>query len=432
MALLTRILSNGKIQGSISVPRSGSLLHRYMICSALAGGKSGLERIDVPSDVQVTKACLGTLGLGQKGLGEGNFIYRLECQESDSTYKFLMPIAGACGKSCIYSLRGNLRFVSMDQFYKVLRTHGLKREEISPDLVKVTGQLTAGTYILPGVSDGQALSGLLMALPLLKEKSTVMVEKKPQSEPYVDMTIEIMRRFGIEIEELRDQNGLARVIKIPGGQSYIPAQIDPRIEGDWTLAAYWLAGAAISGGRVTCTNLDMNSLQGDRRIINILQLIGANVEVQTHDDADCEAGGEEIYWSDVTVDGGRLKGINIDAQDIADLLAPVMLLAAAAEGVSIIKNAESLRNSSELVKNIVEVMSQLGAQITEVQDGLLIAGNGGAPFAGGRTSSHRDYHIAMLAALVSCAAEKDMILENADAVSRVYPGFFDELERLKK
>ena len=430
MAILTRILSTEKISGEVEVPRAGSILHRLLICSALSGSRSKLDKIDVSKDVQVTRDCLGTLGLGLSGVADGNFTYRLECQESDSTYKFLMPIAGAFGKNCIYSLRGNLRFVSMEQFYKVLRTHGLKHEEISPDLVKVTGQLTAGTYILPGVSDGQALSGLLMALPVLKEKSTVMVEKKPQSEPYVEMTIEIMRRSGIEIEELKDQNGLDRVYRIPGGQHY-NLMPDARVEGDWTLAAYWLTGAAICGTKVTCTNLNMDSLQGDKRILNILQLFGVNVEVSSHSEPDAVLEGEDVYWSDITVNGGRLRGINIDAQDISELLVPAVVLACMADGVSIIKNAENLRISPDVVNHIVTVMSELGAEITEVQDGLLINGCAGAPLRGGRVKSHRDYRIAMMIGLASCAAGREIILENADAVERIYPGYFEELERLK-
>lgn len=403
-----------------------------MICSALSGKEPGDINVTNESrDINATKKCLGVLDIGKDGVSNENFVYRLECEDSDTTYKFLLPIAGAFGKTCMYSLRGNLVFTSMDQFYKVLRTHGVKREEIRPDLIKVTGQLTAGTFIFPGVSDGQALSGLLMALPLLKEKSAVMVEKKPQSEMYVDMTINVMKRAGIQIEVLKDQNGLARIYRIPGGQKYDLGDIPP-LEGDWELAAYWLTGAAISGGTVKCSNLNTGSLQGDRRILRILELFGAGITEEKHVEADTEENGEEVFWSDITVRGGKLKGINIDASDIPDLLAHVILLASAADGVSIIKNAVNLQMSQDRVRQLIQVMSGIGAEVTEVPDGLLIAGSGGGTFLGGRIATRNDYRIAMMGAIVSGICRRGVILEHADIVERTYPQFFDELERLKQ
>ena len=431
MGLITRIISNEPINGTIKVPQAGSILHRYMICSALSGQDPEFICTNDSKDIRVTRNCLGVLGLGETSISDENFVYRLECGESDTTYKFMLPIAGAFGKTCIYALRGNLVFTSMDQFYRVLRTHGIKRDEIRPDLVKVTGQLTAGTYIFPGVSDGQALSGLLMALPLLKEKSAVMVEKKPQSEMYVDMTISMMRRAGISIEVLKDQNGLARVYRIPGGQRYDMKEV-PAIEGDWELAAYWLTGAAVSNGTVTCTDLNTASLQGDRRILRILELFGAKTEEKKHERADAWEEGEPVFWSDITVKGGNLKGTNIDASDIPDLLTHVVLLASAAEGVSIIKNPVSIGMDADRVRALTSVMTELGAQITEVPDGLLIDGSGGKQLFGGRVGTHHDYRLAMMGTLAAGMCRKGVILEQADAVERTYPQFFEELERLKQ
>ena len=431
MGLITRIVSNEPINGTVEVPQAGSLLHRYLICCALSGLEPEFECTNDSRDIQVTRNCLGVLGLGGETISDENFVYRLECEESDSTYKFLLPIAGAYGKTCMYSLRGNLVFTSMDQFYRVLRTHGVKRDEIRPDLVKVTGRLTAGPYIFPGVSDGQALSGLLMALPLLKEKSAVMVEKKPQSEMYVDMTISMMRRAGISIEVLKDQNGLARVYRIPGGQRYEMSAV-PVIEGDWELAAYWLTGAAVSGGSITCTNMNTSSFQGDRRILRILELFGVNVSEKQHEQPDAWEEGEPVCWSDITVNGGNLKGTNIDAADIPDLLAHVLLLASAAEGVSIIKNPVSIMMGADRVRKMVGIMTELGAQITEVPDGLLIDGSGGKQLFGGRIGTDHDYRLAMLGTMAAGICRKGVILEQSDAVERTYPQFFEELERLKQ
>ena len=124
MAILSRILSNDKINGRVTPPGAAPLIHRYMICGALAGAKiPSVEEYD-PGDIRVTKKCLETLSLGNRSVSDENFTYRLECGDSDSTYKFLLPIASACGKNCIYGLRGNLVFTSMDQFFKEIgRAH---------------------------------------------------------------------------------------------------------------------------------------------------------------------------------------------------------------------------------------------------------------------------------------------------------------------
>lgn len=433
MGIITRIISNDRINGEVTVPQAGSLLHRYLIVRALSGIEGDTDFTNDSKDIRVTKQCLSVLSPAGSSISDENFIYRLECEESDLSYKFLLPIAGALGRNCIFALRGNLVFTSMDQFYKVLRTHGLKRDEIRPDLVKVTGRLTGGTYIFPGESDGQALSGLLMALPLLKDKSAVMVEKKPQSEMYVDMTIDIMRKAGISIEVQKDQNGLARIYRIPGGQQYhLDENQDKQIEGDWELAAYWFTGAAVSRGEVTCRNLNLDSLQGDRRILRILRLFGVDISETQHEAPDSYNGDEPVYWSDVRINAKNLKGTNIDAYDIPDLLAHVVLLASVADGVSIIKNAASVRMEPERVREMIALMTELGAQITEVQDGLLIAGSGGVPLSGGRVGTHHDYRLAMMAAMASGACRKPVILENSDAVERTYPLFFDELEKLKQ
>ena len=391
-----------------------------MICGALAGAKiPSVEEYD-PGDIRVTKKCLETLSLGNRSVSDENFTYRLECGDSDSTYKFLLPIASACGKNCIYGLRGNLVFTSMDQFFKVLRTHGVRREEIRSDLIKISGRLTAGTYIFPGITDGQALSGLLMALPLLNEKSAVMVEKKPQSEMYVNLTIDIMRQAGIDIEVQQEQNGLARIYRIPGGQHYSPVGV-PKEEGDWELAAYWLTGAAVCGGNITCAGMNTDSFQGDKRILKILTLFGASV---TENDSD-------TGLSDITVIAGTLKGTNIDAQDIPTLLPHVLLLASVADGVSIITNPVSLRMGPERVKNLISLMTDLGAEITEIEDGLLVAGSKGAPLYGGRANTHGDYRLALITTMAAGVCRKDVILEHSDAAEIRYPGFFEELERLK-
>ncbi len=447
MAILSREVSNRKITGTINVPQSKALLHRYLICCGLCEDHPLLDVTNESDDIKSTSKCLGCLGLGfqseadeaRKGIYtleeeshvDENGFFRINCGKSGSTYKFLMPVAGAFGKPCRFELDGSLVYDSMDQFYRVLRTHGVKREILRPDLIEVSGQMTAGTFIIPGIADGQTISGLLMALPCLKENSTVMVEKPIRSEAYVDMTIELMREAGIEIHVTKDQGKISRIYKVKGSQKY-SIKNEIRIEGDWTLAAYWLVGAAISRSSVTCTNLNIESLQGDRAILNILDKFGAHLTIKWHDNPDAVLAGNEVTWTDVTVRGDSLTAADIDAADIPDLVPAVVLLGCAADGITIIRNAMDGSFGNERLKNIIRVMTGLGAQITDTSDGLIIVGNGSVPLEGGTVNSHHDYKIAMMAAIAACISDKNIVIENPEVISKACPTFFNDLETLKR
>lgn len=445
--MITREVSNRPINGVLCVPQCKALLHRYLICCGLSTYQPVIDITNGADDIIATKKCLSRLGIGRQQsiderrsgfftLDESNecdndgFI-RLPCGQSGTTYKFLLPLAGAFNKPCRFELDGNLVYDQMDGFYRVMRTHGLRREILRPDLIEVTGQLTAGTYILPGITDGQTLSGLLMALPCLKENSTVMVENPVQSEQYVDMTIALMRQAGIDIRAAEGLGGISRVYKVRGSQYYDMGTVGD-FEGDWTLAAYWLAGAAISGGCLTCTNLDIESLQGDRQILNVLDQFGAKIQICWHDEPDINVEGQDIYWADVTAfsDGG-LAAANIDATDIPDLVAPAILLACAANGISVIRNAVGPRMDFDRMQKMINVMTSLGAQITDTPDGIIVIGNGGVPLEGGVVDSHNDHKIAMMAAVAASICRNDVVIENCEVLQNAYPTFLNDLEKLK-
>jgi 3-phosphoshikimate 1-carboxyvinyltransferase len=433
LAIITSKVSNGRLEGTVKVPQSKSLLHRYLILSGLSKYHPLIVCTNNSDDIMATKRCLVDLGLIEKESApvHEDGIYRLDCGESGSTYKFLMPIVSTFNKTCRYRLGGKLVYNPLEGFYRVLRSHGVRREVLRADEVEVSGQLTAGTFILPGYTDAQSISGLLMALPLLEENSTVMVEKKIQSEAYVNMTIELMRAAGVKVNVIGNQSKFSRVYKVEGSQHY-SVSVDTDIEGDWSLAAYWLVGAAISGGRVTCTNMDVESLQGDRYILNILDAFGANLRIKWHEEPDGWSGGRDIFWTDITVEGGDLYGIMLDGEDIPDLIPQVVLLACAAEGTTVIKNVGSLRlGESGRIKNIVKVINNLGGRIYESNNCLIIEGNGADGLVGGIVRAHNDHRIAMMAAVAAGICSDEVIIEGADAVSKSYPDFFEVLEGMK-
>ena len=420
----TRTVSNKKISGTVKVPQSKALLHRYLICSGLSKENPLIICTNDSDDVMATKRCLVDLGLenGAEAVTFSDSIYRLECTDCASTYKFLMPVACALNKKCRYQLSDRLSYNSMDSFYKALRPHGVRKDALETGLIEVSGQMTAGTFLIPGTCDGQALSGLLLALPLLKENSTVMVEKAPESESYVDMTVEIMREAGIQVNTAREEQGISRIYKVNGGQKY-DLDLGIAVEGDWSLAAFFLVSGAITGSKVTCTDMNIRSLQGDRRILKILDLFGARIEIRKSR--------EHELWHDISVCGGKLSGIRINAREIPDLIAPVMLLASAAEGVTVLKNAAGLRMSRERLGKMADVLNGLGGQAAISGNDLLIAGNSGAGLEGGTVSSNGDHRMAMMAAAAAGICKNEVIIENSDVVSKSYPGFYGELERMK-
>ena len=203
------------------------------------------------------------------------------------------------------------------------------------------------------------------------------------------------------------------VFTIAGGQKYHSPGA-ARVEGDWSNAAFWLGAGALSDGSVTCTGLDLNSRQGDRAILDILERFGARVEFDS---------------SSVTVSGGNLQAVEIDAQDIPDLVPILAVVAAAAKGTTVIRNAGRLRGKeSDRLAAVTSVMRGLGADVEETEDGLKM--HGGKTLAGGQATSWGDHRIAMAAAIAATMCTGPVEIKGAQAVNKSYPGFFDDLQML--
>jgi 3-phosphoshikimate 1-carboxyvinyltransferase len=279
------------------------------------------------------------------------------------------------------------------------------------------GKLQAGNYTLDAGVSSQFISGLLFALPILDGNSALRLSGEIESAPYVDLTAEMLQRFGIEI----DFDG--NVFRVRGNQTYkSPQKI--RVEGDWSNAAFWLCAGAISENPITCTGLDLQSKQGDRAVLEILENFGASVERGSYS---------------VTVCGGDLHATEIDARNIPDLV-PILSVAAAAAkpngniGSTVIRNAARLRiKESDRLAAVADVLNTLGANVVERRDGLEI--RGGTPLNGGIVSSWNDHRIAMSAAIAAAllpkGSENPVVITNAEAVNKSYPGFFEDLDKLK-
>lgn len=409
------------LKGEIAAIASKSMAHRYMIASALAfDAKHGIfvECHSDSEDIRATVNCLEALGAHFEKKDNGYLItpvdrekmsecMSLPCRESGSTFRFLLPVAAAFGKRTKFLQEGRLPLRPLSPLYEEMTKHGAAMSPQGANPFICEGRLTPGIYRLAGNVTSQFISGLLFALPMLDGDSRIELTSGLESKLYVDMTLQVVRQFGIRICE--EDNAYV----IPADQQYRPPE-RVIIEGDWSNAAFWLSAGAIGNNPVTMTGLDNNSLQGDKAIIRILKEFGAVIK---SDDGR------------ITVSGDNLKGIDIDASDIPDLVPALSAVAAVAEGTTRIYNAERLRlKESDRLKTVSETLNILGADVKETETGLII--NGRKELKGGTVNASGDHRIAMMAAIAAIRCRNKVTIENAEAVNKSYPAFFEDYKRL--
>lgn len=407
----------GARTGSVRVPASKSQAHRLLICAAL-GTHPVLLTLDGRSkDIDATVTCLCALGAQiepQKGallvrpiraVPEG--VCHLYCGESGSTLRFLLPVCGALGARGVFHMEGRLPERPLAPLDGQLCAHGMSLRQ-EGTLLYVSGQLTGGDFTLPGNVSSQFISGLLMALPRLHGESRLTVTGALQSAGYVGMTLDALRLAGIRVPE-----SCGRFL-LSGDQSFSLPDALP-VEGDWSSAAFFLCAGAFSAQGIRVSGLRMDSSQGDRAVLTLLRRFGAQVE---------EQGGC------VLVRRGALHGIRIDAAQIPDLVPVLAVTAAGASGRTVIENAARLRlKESDRLRTTAALLCALGAQVTELPDGLVI--EGGRPLSGGTVSACGDHRIAMSAAIAAALSSAPVTVTGAEAAEKSYPRFWDDLQALK-
>jgi len=389
-------ITPSNLSGSIPAIPSKSMAHRLFICAALADGETEVECQGTSKDIESTRACLAAMQSGCK----------LPCGESGSTLRFLLPVAAALGLDAEFHMEGRLPQRPLHPLDEQLTAHGVTLTRPQPDILKISGKLAPGEYTLPGDVSSQYISGLLFALPLLDAPSTLTVTGKIESAPYIEMTLDALRQFGVHvtIEE--------NVFHIPACGYRSPGKAV--VEGDWSNAAFWLCAGAL-GKPVTVTGLDPNSLQGDKAIFDLLAAFGAETKQEG-----------DTY----TVSPAPLKALEIDAAAIPDLVPVLSVVAAAAAGTTRIYNAQRLRlKESDRIASVKAMLEALGASVEETADGLLI--HGGKPLSGGTVDSCNDHRIAMAAAVASVICQNPVTVLGAEAVEKSYPNFWRDFQDLK-
>nr|MDD6336591.1 3-phosphoshikimate 1-carboxyvinyltransferase [bacterium] len=402
------------LSGSLQAPPSKSQAHRMAICAALADRPTRIALEQTNQDIEATLSGLAALGAGierQPGAviitpGPAPQHAVVDCRESGSTLRFLLPVAAQMGVCARFTGCGRLPERPIGPLAGALCAHGCRMD--SPHLpLQLCGRLTAGDYVLPGNISSQFITGLLFALPVLEGDSTLTLSGTLESRGYVDMTLAALAAFGIRVQSL------GNTLRVPGGQRYTsPGSL--AIEGDWSGAAAFLASGALAGP-VTVTGLDTASPQGDRAIAPLLERFGARVERV--------AGGVRVCSR------GALHGCDIDCTDFPDLVPVLAAGACLAGGCTHLTGAARLRlKESDRLETTSAMLSALGADISQTPDGLAIWGKPSLP--GGAAQSFGDHRIAMACALASIGCTGGVTLEGAGAVKKSYPAFFEDFKRL--
>lgn len=416
---MTKVLSPGPRSGGVTAPPSKSHAQRLLLCAAAGERECRVFCGDISRDVAAMAECLNALGADIREVEPGTLrvrpiqrepqaVCRLPCGESGAVLRFLLPFVGAIGARALFQREGRLPLRPLEPLDEQLRSHGMKLEERADELF-CEGTLQPGEFVLPGDVSSQFISGLLMALPLLPGESRLRVTGPIESSAYVNMTEETLRLAGISFFHSID------TYTIPGSEHpQLPGVIG--VEGDWSGAAAFLCMGAMSAAGVAVRGLDLDSVQGDRAILDLLRGFGAEVSVR-----------EER----VLVRRHVLRGQEIDGAQIPDLIPPLCALAALAEGETRIRNAARLRlKESDRLRSVASMLRALGAEIMELPDGLLIRGT--PQLRGGTVDCAADHRIVMTVAVAACGCAETVTVKDPACVEKSYPGFWEDWEGLRR
>ena len=388
--------------GEVTAISSKSDAHRLLIASALSDRPTFIRCHARSADIKFVDG-----GISVKPIKEKRKSAVLDCNESGSTIRFLLPVAASLGTNTEFTGGGRLPERPLSPLREQMEAHGVVFSPINVFPVKISGEMTSGEFTIKGNISSQFITGLLFALPLLNGNSIINVIPPVESRPYIDMTLNTLKKFGITVTEKSNS------FFIPGGQKYAsPGTVES--EGDWSNSAFFLTAGAVSG-RVTVTGLDVSSVQGDKQILTILKEMGAEITEEQ---------------GSITVKKGDLHGINIDARNIPDLVPIISVAAAAAnDGETVITGAERLKiKESDRLTAVYESFKALGVDISKTDDGLVINKTG--IVGGGAVSGYNDHRMVMALSVLSAVSSGDIILCGAEAVNKSYPNFFEDFSSL--
>lgn len=394
-------LTGGTVTGEVTVPPSKSIAHRMLISAGLACGKSRIENIYVSEDIEATAeamralgseikfngSCAEVLGCGFEHKEKNEEIF---CNESGSTLRFMIPVALSFGGSFLFKGSKRLLERPLNAYYEICKKDGISYSKTEKGVV-FSGKLKGGRYMLRGDVSSQYITGLLFALPMLKCDSEIIITTELESAGYIDLTLEALSQFGINI--IRNKNNFF----IPKNQKFKANNVT--VEGDYSQAAFYLVLNALKSN-VKLLGLNPNSRQGDKEIINVIEKM-------------------------------KNGGITLDVRQIPDLVPVITVLATQTEGITHITNAARLRiKESDRLSAITSELKKMGADIKEEADGLIIKGK--TKLKGAEVYAHNDHRIAMSLAVAGTVSEGETVIKNAECVKKSYGAFWQDFSGLKK
>lgn len=407
MSGITLQIKPAALRGTVIAPPSKSMAHRAVICNALAqltsGTKGEITNVSLSKDIEASYGAVAQLQAVAEAKAMSAAPTEIFCNESGSTLRFIIPIAAAIGGKYTFTGAGRLSQRPIDAYVEIFNGQGLENQTTNGGLpYTINGKLKAGIFQLRGDVSSQYISGLLFALPLLDGDSVIDITTQLESKPYVDLTVAMLNRFGIQVEEMKTEAGLLQY-HVKGNQQYI-AQ-DYRVEGDYSQAAFWAVAKGL-GMDLQIEDIDPDSQQGDKAILQIVE--------------------------DLTNGKGKqAKGYTVDASQIPDLVPIITVMAALSEGTTHIVNAARLRiKESDRLEAISQVVNALGGNVEELPDGLTIQGKPEGLAGGVEVSSYNDHRIAMSVAVATLKCKAPVVLTGAESVQKSYPDFWQVYQGL--
>ena len=383
------------LKGTVPAIPSKSQAHRLLICAAFADSETRLYCPQINRDIQATAQCLRALGAGIIRTETGFVVQPvrevpkaavLNCCESGSTLRFFLPIVGALGVDTTFHMEGRLPQRPLSPLWEELERMGCTLSRPSETTIHLIGQLAPGEYSINGGVSSQFITGLLFALSLMSQKSTLHVTGKIESLPYIDMTLDALNTF-CAIVNKQDQ-----YYSITPQPLHSPGELT--VEGDWSNAAFWLSANAI-GSCIEITNLNDQSAQGDRLVSDYLSMLEQNC--------------------------------TIDSAQTPDLIPVLAVVAGAKKGATFTNSGRLRLKETDRLQTTAALINQLGGNVRIDGDSLIVAGTG---YTQGCVDATNDHRIAMAAAIAATVCSGPVTIRNAQAVEKSYPHFWDDYRRL--
>lgn len=405
-----------KPHGEVKIPPSKSMAHRAIICASLADGKSKISNIAYSQDIKTTIE--GMRKLGAEIIEDGDTLtitgiksFRgvdtpINCNESGSTLRFFIPIFSLTGKRTVFHGKNRLLLRPQVVYKKIFEEQNLTYIQ-DETKIEIEGKLRSGDYNIDGNISSQFISGLLFVLPLLDRDSTITINPPFESKSYVELTIEMLREFGVRAE-FKDE----LTIYIPGNQKYHPC--DHTVEGDFSQLGFFAVLGSVNS-EISCRGLKKSSSQGDKQIVEIIKKAGGKVEELSD--------GYRFYPS-------KLRRIDINLEDCPDLGPILMVMGALGDGEFHIYNAQRLRyKESDRIEAMESELKKLGVDIKSDESNIYIRGTHDfLPVSS--LYGHKDHRIVMSLSVLATTLKTPLIINGAEAIDKSYPDFFKDLVAL--